>query len=235
MNKHKIILEKLESFSFDSPDTLLTFSDRLARENLWDKKYSARVIKEYKRFIYLACVSNEETTPSDEIDQAWHLHLTYTQSYWQNLCRDTLGIDLHHKPTKGGMDQESKYRSQYESTLKLYEKVYSEKPPTDIWPNIDLRFKDAADFVRVNKNKKWFIPKPNPIINKIVILISMPIFLVACTENFADQDIWFWLKAAFGVYIIYKVLKWLDSGGGWRGGGSGCSTGCSGCGGGCGG
>ena len=32
--------------------------------------------------------------PSDEVDQAWHLHLVYTRSYWGEFCPNVLGKPL---------------------------------------------------------------------------------------------------------------------------------------------
>ena len=64
----------------------LTFARRLARENRWTIEFAKRVVEEYKRFVYLACVSRVPVTPSEDVDQAWHLHLAYTRNYWQELC-----------------------------------------------------------------------------------------------------------------------------------------------------
>ena len=94
--------DKIVDFEFDEPGTVLTFNARLARENGWNNSYTGRVIEEYKKFIFLCCISPTQVTPSDPVDQAWHLHLTYTKSYWTNLCRGTLGMEIHHNPTKGG-------------------------------------------------------------------------------------------------------------------------------------
>ena len=49
------------------------------------------------------------------------------------------------------------------------------------------------------------------------MLLSIPLLLAACSENAGDYDIWFWLKLAFGLFVLYKLFDWLDSGG--RGGG----------------
>ncbi|GAA4338966.1 hypothetical protein GCM10023149_49350 [Mucilaginibacter gynuensis] len=93
--------QKIQSFQLDQPDADFSFSARLARENGWTAAYTHRVINEYKKFIFLCCVSEQGVTPSDPVDQAWHLHLTVTRSYWIDLCRDTLGSEIHHNPTKG--------------------------------------------------------------------------------------------------------------------------------------
>ena len=97
------IWEKLKDFSLDVPEVSFSFSDRLARENAWSKEYSQRAILEYKKFIFLSYISGKSLTPSDEVDQVWHLHMIYTRSYWVDMCKELLGgFNLHHGPTKGG-------------------------------------------------------------------------------------------------------------------------------------
>ena len=75
-----------------------TFSARLARENGWTENFSNKVIEEYRKFLFLATISQQPVTPSDEIDQAWHLHMTFTQHYWDYVCAEILQISLHHDP-----------------------------------------------------------------------------------------------------------------------------------------
>ncbi|MCA9199582.1 MAG: hypothetical protein KDA87_18695, partial [Planctomycetales bacterium] len=88
----------------------MTFAARLARENSWTHAYANRVVLEYKRFCILAVAAGHPVTPSEHVDQAWHLHLTYSRSYWQRFCPDALRMDLHHEPTAGGMAEGEKFR-----------------------------------------------------------------------------------------------------------------------------
>jgi hypothetical protein len=71
---------KLESLQFDSNNAVLDFSARLSKENGWTRAFTARVIQEYKRFLLLAMHAGHPVTPSEAVDQAWHLHLVYTRS-----------------------------------------------------------------------------------------------------------------------------------------------------------
>lgn len=148
---------KIESFEIDDLDSSFSFSDRLARENSWSMEYCLRIILEYKKFMYLICVSKSPLTPSDEIDQVWHLHLLYTQSYWIDFCGDVLKTQIHHGPTKGASEQET-FKDQYQNTLDLYKITFAKNPPSDIWPETSKRFK-AIHFSRVNRQKYWVIPK----------------------------------------------------------------------------
>ncbi len=92
----------LQAFEFDDATSDLTYSLRLARENAWTHAYAKKVIEEYRRFIFLMMEAGHPVTPSDEVDQAWHLHMLYTRSYWDELCEGVLGRALDHGPTAGG-------------------------------------------------------------------------------------------------------------------------------------
>lgn len=233
--KNPLLWKKIESFQLDDNQASLSFSRRLARENSWSIEYTGRVIGEYKRFIFLVAVTQKELTPSDQVDQAWHLHLAYTQSYWDKLCKEILGVELHHLPTKGGHNEQQRFRDQYAYTLELYRAEFKQTPPDDIWPRVEKRFDAVESFVRVNSKRHLIIPRPSSIFTNIALVLSLPLFLISCTNDLGDTDFWFWLKLIFGVYILYRVLKWLNSGGGKNsgsGGGCGGCTGCGGCGGG---
>ena len=103
------VWQALEPYRIGPPDAALTFITRLARENRWSEEFAARVIAEYKRFCFLAVTAGHEVTPSDAVDQAWHLHLTYSRDYWERFCPHVLGRDLHHGPTAGGGAEQARY------------------------------------------------------------------------------------------------------------------------------
>ena len=159
-NEQALLWAKIQAFELDDSENSLTFTDRLARENGWSLELSLRTIREYKKFIFLICISNEPITPSDQVDQVWHLHLLYTQSYWMEFCRDTLGKQIHHGPTKGGKKETSKYTDWYEKTLHLYETIFHQLPPKDIWPDKQTRF-EHIHYELVNKHTHWIIKKPS--------------------------------------------------------------------------
>lgn len=156
----KALLQRILSFSFDHGDEELTFAARLARENGWTSSYTDRVLVEYKRFVFLAMVADHPVTPSDQVDQAWHLHLTYTRSYWDQLCGEVLGRPLHHGPTQGGEKEATKYADWYAKTRKRYEAVFGEAPPANIWPDSAIRFGVDLHYQRVNTKRHWVVPLP---------------------------------------------------------------------------
>lgn len=152
---------RLEAFDLDATGASLPFSQRLARDNGWSPAFARRVVLEYKRFLYLAATCGHPVTPSDEVDQAWHLHLVYTRSYWDELCGQVLGFALHHGPTKGGAAEGHKFEDWYALTLASYHAAFGTLPPPDVWPPAAQRFGDAPYFRRVNLRRHWLLPRLN--------------------------------------------------------------------------
>jgi hypothetical protein len=147
------------AFQLDDPDSNLPFSKRLAQENGWSRHFASRVVEEYKKFCYIAVTAAHAVTPSDEVDQAWHLHLLYTRSYWDGFCAHALGRPLHHGPTQGGSEEREKFRVWYERTLSSYHATFG-PPSPDIWPEPEIRFASGTRFRRIDLAKYWLLPKP---------------------------------------------------------------------------
>jgi hypothetical protein len=160
MNNEQLKLwNQIKYFELDEPEISLSFTNRLARENGWTIEYSIRTILEYKKFIFLLTITNHPLTPSDQVDQVWHLHLLYTQSYWEEFCENTIKRKIHHGPTKGGEIEKTKYINWYEKTKELYLITFKMEAPNDIWPTSEIRFSEI-DFRRVNIKRNWIIKKP---------------------------------------------------------------------------
>ncbi|MBY0550615.1 MAG: hypothetical protein K2W95_25275 [Candidatus Obscuribacterales bacterium] len=136
--------DRLSRFEIDDPDAEFPLSKRLAQEQAWKLDYALRVVEEYRRFMFLCMISEKMCTPSLAVDEAWHLHLIYTKSYWEGLCLRTLGRLIHHEPAQGGTADEAKFEELYITTLELYSRVFGD-PPEDIWGrNKGRRRKPAA-------------------------------------------------------------------------------------------
>jgi hypothetical protein len=186
----------LSEFSFDQGGEQLTFSKRLARENGWSNTFAERVLEEYKRFIFLSMEAGHPVTPSDQVDQAWHLHLTYTDSYWNRLCKDILDKPIHHNPTKGGPSEGTKFEDCYSKTLQSYERLLGSIPPVDIWPEASIRFGKDLSHQRVNLHSNWVIPKSS----RKVWAIGFLLLLICFAGNF--------LKS--GEASAYSILTLAD-------------------------
>lgn len=220
---------RIDSFKLDDEQSSFTFTARLARENGWNNTYTYRVVEEYKKFIFLCCVSPSGVTPSDAVDQAWHLHLTYTRSYWVDFCRDTLGQEIHHNPTKGGNAEAEKFDGYYTHSFKLYEDKFGTQPPADIWLDNEKRFSDI-NFQRVNINE--YKPVKRSTISKMQFIAFLLAFVALCfiipyvIQHFDDVKIPLFFGGVFlfvsiSIYVASKAEKREqkngDSGGGCGG------------------
>ena len=114
--RQKNLYAKLCAMHLTPPGVTLSFESRLARENGWDLAQAIAVVNEYRKFLFLMLEAGHPVTPSDQVDQAWHLHLVYTNSYWNDLCGRIAGRPLHHGPTAGGSDEKVKFSDWYEKT-----------------------------------------------------------------------------------------------------------------------
>jgi hypothetical protein len=161
MNKQRPVelYEKVRNFDIDGGPSAFTFADRLAKENRWSKAFTERVIEEYRRFIVLAMTADHPVSPSEAVDEAWHLHLLYTESYWERLCKEVLGRPFHHGPTRGGTQEKAKFDDWYSQTLKSYRQAFGEQPPADIWPAPTERTMTKPDMEYVDHNEFWMVPR----------------------------------------------------------------------------
>ena len=157
---------RLQSVDLDHADADLPFSLRLARENGWSRYFAKRAIDEYKKFCYLAVRTRYPVTPSDQVDQVWHLHLLYTWNYWEEFCPKVLECKLHHGPTRGGTAERAKFRTWYENTLHSYRQIFG-LPPDDVWPAAEERFSGTSTFRRFNTRDQWLLPNPHAVLTRL--------------------------------------------------------------------
>jgi hypothetical protein len=218
----RLLWKNIHDFPLDDASSALTFTQRLARENNWNLHFAERVTTAYKNFIFLCMVSPQQVTPPDAVDQAWHLHMTYTQSYWNELCAKVLGKPLHHHPTRGGDQENEKFFAQYEATLQLYREKLGEEPPEDIWPPAEKRFA-AGEFVRVSKKAHWVVKKPK----RDDVLGALGINSIGTIIGLFTGS---WIF--FGITAVVSLIAFIPIKGGGGDSKSGCGSG--GCGAGCG-
>jgi hypothetical protein len=173
------LYQNIQEFSLDDADAVLSFTHRLAKDNGWTIKYTQRVINEYKKFAFLAVIAGHPVSPSGQVDQVWHLHLTYTHSYWDEFCGKILHKSLHHHPSSGGYREQEKHRRWYNETLISYEKIFNERPPIDIWQSSNIQFEKNVQFTRVNTRCYWIVPKPSFTFLRLPAVKSMLIALLS--------------------------------------------------------
>ncbi|MEQ1739334.1 MAG: hypothetical protein ABL884_05455 [Methyloglobulus sp.] len=223
MNKHELDLyQRIQAFDFDKVDVKITFTQRLQREHRWTAAYASRVVDEYRKFLLLAMVAGHKIIPSDQVDQAWHLHLTNSRSYWDELCPKILGKNLHHEANPGGRSEQINHHHGYQQTLASYELIFGQTPPEDIWPSAEIRFGRDIHFVRVNSSQNWIIKKPDINFKGLyspVFLITWSLFLVGCgtfetfgdvAKRSSDSELFFYtlliLLLEFGLLCLLNMI-----------------------------
>ncbi len=227
---------RLRAMRIGPLDAALTFEKRLARENGWSDVQAAEVMEEYRRFLYLAAVVREPITPSVAVDQAWHLHLTYSRHYRDVLCDKILGRPFHHEPTHGGSGESARFWRQYERTLAAYSSVFGSEPPPAIWPDAQTRF--AARLCCVDRAEVWVVGKASLSLTGMALAIAST--LSACAA--LDEKVGDWLPTIIVFALLMTAVGWanrkLQRRGRQTGGeidmpdlDSGCGGGCGGCGG----
>lgn len=164
LTQHTELWSKVGKFTFDEKGATLTFSHKLSQQQDWSATFTARVIEEYRRFIFLCCISPTGASPSKAVDEAWHLHLTYTKSYWIDFCKNTLGKDIHHNPSKGSDEENHKHEEWYKETLALYETVFGSLPPGDIWPPPQRGYTG--------------LPEPKPKVRSSIVMAIVALLLI---------------------------------------------------------
>lgn len=225
--------QRILDYQFDKPDIQFSFTQRLARENGWSPDFARRVVEEYRKFIYLICISAEMQTPSEEVDQAWHLHMTYTRDYWQRFCRDTVGREIHHEPTEGGPVEREKFSNAYRRTLDNYERTFGSRPPDDIWPAENIRF-GMASGGKLAKPEYFLIRKEHGRLSAVgiaAISATTAVIWSGVTPGFAlfgSLFIFLLMGLILGALVASSTAKAGDGGGGC--GAGGCGGGCGGCG-----
>jgi hypothetical protein len=247
---HAILYDRLVRFPIDDGEPAQRFEDRLAEEQRWSSDFARRTTAEYRRFLLLAATAAEPVTPSQIIDEAWHLHLTYTRSYWDRLCGEVLGKPLHHDPARGGPDEATKFRHQYDRTLAAYRTVFGEEPPADVWPQ-------AGVLSRSERRQSPFAPRKDAPEQqatdrrwRILRTVAAVVAVVACAGcGLVDGGV-LWLVVVALLVVGFGLVMFLrqcaqelgprkrrsgggESAGGWTGWFGGCGGGdggTSGCG-----
>lgn len=156
---------RTEAHPFDPGDPL-GFTRRLARDHAWPLPFAQGAVREYGRFCFLAVATRQEVTPSEEVDEVWHLHLCHTRDYWDVWCASVLRMPLHHQPTRGGAAEQARFRARYAETLALYEAFFG-PPPMQFWPATHRRFGARPRFRLVDADQVLAVPRPGNLLRRL--------------------------------------------------------------------
>ncbi|MDJ0511514.1 MAG: DUF2207 domain-containing protein [Crocosphaera sp.] len=181
------LYQRIQAFPLAQNDEPLSFSKRLAKENQWSLSYTERVIEEYKKFTFLAVVAGHTVSPSKAVDQVWHLHLTYTRSYWEEFCRHILQMSLHHEPSSGALADEVKFNGCYEQTLRSYQAFFGEIPPSDIWTKPIVNSQQNHEQKRVNIFPKKLVKL---ILTTILIWFFLGLNMIPVAPIYLNSQRW---------------------------------------------
>ncbi|MDR2234804.1 MAG: hypothetical protein LBE92_01660 [Chryseobacterium sp.] len=232
--KDESLWNRIQGFSLDASNACFPFSKKLAKEENWSLEFTGKAIEEYKKFVYLCCILPQGASPSETVDKVWHMHLIYTQSYWEEFCPEILRRKLHHHPSKGGGQEQNKHQNWFLDTLSHYKSIFLQEPPEEIWQP-----------EKKEKPERSWLKKL-----RVIPLFSLLFLLSSCLgeviATFAIIVVSFLGIFSFGVIVALfqdaSDRRNKDGGGSGESSGSSCSGGSSGsscggggCGGGCGG
>ncbi|MEK7638934.1 MAG: hypothetical protein AAB388_02100 [Patescibacteria group bacterium] len=130
--------------AFAVPDLL---ANRIVRLHGVPLDFAEGLIKEAKRMLYLAHISDDSVAPSGRVDWAWHEMLMFTRFYKD--FAEFIGAFIHHVPNPPpAVDTKEEAwehiqatlgvprpgTATYEKTKSHYEKFFNEKPDPLYWP-----------------------------------------------------------------------------------------------------
>jgi hypothetical protein len=198
---NKDLWAKIEQFDFDQTPSEYDFTLRLAHENYWTQNFTKQVILEYKKFMYLAAVSDMMVSPSEIVDTVWHQHLIFTKSY-SEFCT-ILGKQIQHIPSTHNKKDLQKFKIAKERTTKLYETHFGKQSET-IWNH-------ANPFESLNLKKSKFKLRTSLIIGIVAfIILIFPLYflLKPLYLNIKNPDFIFLFLGSIIVSIV--GLEWYN-------------------------
>lgn len=203
----------LSQMQIEVPGSSPRFEQMLAEEQGWSPDVAERVTDEYRRFLYVAAVAGFEVTPSRAVDEAWHLHLRLPH-YREVLCGRILGHPLDHLPGTGAAEDEARYAAQYADMLDLYERIFGEPPPGEIWPR---------SFPPGRSRRAW--ARKRRTINTYLMMVTfVGSFGAVLSGAFAVSAVLFGASLIFGYFA--RPITWTPGRGGNCGGSSTCNSSC---------
>ncbi|MBL7703969.1 MAG: hypothetical protein JNM21_00350 [Taibaiella sp.] len=128
--QNRQLWERVSAFDIAEYSFNYGFALRLATENKWSFSFTDAAIMEYKKFMFLASISDEMISPSVIVDTVWHLHLIYSDAY-QSFCK-LLGKEIKHIPSRKQAGEQAKFHAAKLLTQKIYEPVFGTMPEA-IW------------------------------------------------------------------------------------------------------
>lgn len=117
----------------EPPRNMTSFEDCLRREGDWTDTAANQITMEYRKFLYLKAVQGGVLTPSEVVDQAWHLHRCFPEAY-RRFCAEVAGQDIPHQR---GIPK-AQADSSYARLLAAYVREFDQTPSVEIWPSLAM-------------------------------------------------------------------------------------------------
>jgi hypothetical protein len=116
------------------------FIDTLRRKLFLSYPECEKYIREYKKFVLMVACTQYMVSPSEQVDQVWHLHQNFNPKKYREDCTPVFGRILIHCPSLGGPSEDAKYEGIYDQTVQYYHSLFNNERPKEIWEPLDERF-----------------------------------------------------------------------------------------------
>lgn len=171
--KNQHLWARLESYSF--PKGIIEKFERqypfIANET------TPFLFDEFKKFVFLSCISNDTIIISQRLDLIWHHYLTFTKEFWDIFCKEVLQREFHHLPSDGSQEAFKIHKKAYEATLDFYEVVFGTLAPESAWELPADRF-SLSIYQYVDSSKYACLASKD--LNKLALLPSIIVGLIFC-------------------------------------------------------
>lgn len=211
LDAQRDLYRRIQAYELDDPSHEIGFIRHLMRQQGWSREYCLRAIDDYKKFVFLAVVAGHQVVPSDQVDQVWHLHILYSESYWEDFCPNVLGRKLHHCPARGGGQERVRFHHLYRATIDSYRQYFGE-PPLDLWPPADIRFGSDLQMQRIHIGRRPGLRQFLPALCLLVVCTVASSSLAratgstASTSATADLQAMLLLLLAMAVGLVIRRL-----------------------------
>jgi hypothetical protein len=178
--------QRIEAFDIDGSGDGFPLSARLARANGWPRDKTRRAIEEYKKFLYLLCVTSSRLAPSTIVDQVWQLHCVDTRSYEADFCEGVLGRPIHDESIGGARAYH--VLDHYADTRSSYEYEFECPPPAEFWPLVSELFVAAPKLQEIDPKSCWIVPESSGLGSILWSVAVALLTVLASRDVLATED-----------------------------------------------
>ncbi len=121
---------KLSSMNLQGAQAMAPYVQMMQKQMGWSTGMAAKVIEEYRKFLFLAMRAGHQVIPPGALSDVWMSHMQNAQNFWEQF-----GQVLEDKPAPGGFDAKAFQAAAdpWKQTLESYERIFGMAPPMDIW------------------------------------------------------------------------------------------------------